>query len=227
MKHTAPLLSAFLGSILLFTSCATTKPIPLSGSDRAAMRGKTVTPTRRAMPDFAVMTPGVAVSAGLGGAIGGAIAGGVASARGKENVAANHLDIPDETISRQVMKSLVAKTGARPVPAPSKIVTSEKPEELSAQYAPADYILDVRTTGWMSSYYPMTLSKYFVVYGAQMRLIDAKTKKVIAQGFQSYRGEDKEHAPDYDGIYSNNAAFLRTETKKGTDAAAGTFSGLF
>ncbi len=143
------------------------------------------------------------------------------------NVAANHLEIPDDTISRQVMKSVVAKTGARPLPKPAQTVTSEKPEALVAQYRPADYVLDVRTTGWMSSYYPMTLSKYFVVYGAQMRLIDAKTNKVIAQGFQSYQGTDKEHAPDYDGIYSNNAQFLRAETKKGTDAAVATFSGLF
>jgi hypothetical protein len=227
MKNATSLLSGFLGSILFFTSCVGTKSIPLSESDRAAMRGKTVTPTRREMPDFAVMTPAVALSAGLGGALGGAIAGGIEDARGKKNVAANRLDIPDETISRQAMKSLVAKTGARPLPTPSRFVASEKPKELSAQYQPADYILDVRTTGWTSAYYPMTLSKYFVVYGAQMRLIDARTSKVIAQGFQSYQGKDKEHAPNYDGIYSNNAAFLRAETKKGTDAAANTFSGLF
>jgi hypothetical protein len=211
----------------LLTSCISTKNIPISSGDRAAMRGKTVIPTKRDMPAFGVLKPEAMAAAALGGAIGGAIAGGMAESQGKAQVAKHHLPIPEETISTQVMKNLVAKTGASPLSAPSSKVADDKPAAIAAQYQPADYVLDIRTTGWMGTYYPFTFSKYFIVYGAQMRLIETKSGRIVAQGFGSYQGKDKANAPDFTGIYANNAAFLRAETRKGTDAAIQTFTAQF
>ena len=208
---------------LLLPSCVSTKDVPLSASDRSALRGKTVTSTKRGMPSFGVMTPGAAVTAGLTGAIGGAIVGSIAEANGRAQVLKHQLPIPEETITKEVMKDLVSRCGAKALPSPAGTVTSEKPEAIAAQYRPADYVLDVRTIGWGGCYYPLTFTKTFISYTAKMRLIETKTGRVIAEGYQLYHGTDKEHAPNYDGIYANGAAFLRQETKKGTDAATAKF----
>ena len=227
MKTHRSIMTAALLAGFFLTSCVSTKNVPLSADDRAAMRGKTVVPTRRDMPGFGVMKPETMVMASLGGAIGGAIAGGIADAQGKAQVAKHRLPIPDETISTQVMKNLVAKTGARPLPIPASKVADEKPAAIAAQYQPADYVLDIRTTGWMGMYYPMTFTKYFITYAAQMRLIETKSGRIVAQGFGSYQGKDKEKAPNFSGIYANDAAFLRAETRKGTDIAIHTFTSQF
>jgi hypothetical protein len=60
-----------------------------------------------------------------------------------------------------------------------------------------------------------------------MQLMETSTGRVVAEGFSLHQDKDREHAPDYDGIYSNGAAYLKTETKKGTDAAISNFNGLF
>lgn len=227
MKTHRILLAAALLPSLFLASCVSTKNVPLSESDRAAMRGKTVIPTKRDMPSFGVMKPEAMAAAALGGAIGGAIAGGIAESQGKAQVAKHQLPIPDETISTQVLKNLVAKTGSRPLKRADSKVADENPKAIAAQHKQADYVLDVRTTGWMGAYYPMTFSKYFIVYGAQMRLIETKSGRIVAQGFGSYQGKDKENAPDFNGIYANDAAFLRAETRKGTDIAIQTFTAQF
>lgn len=209
---------------VLLPSCVSTKNVPLSANDRAAMRGKTVVASKRALPSFAVLKPEAMAAASLGGAIGGAIAGGIAESQGKQQLLIHKIPPPEDTISSQVMKSLVARTGARPLPSPSSTVANEKPAAIAAQYQPADYVLDVRTTGWMGVYYPMTLTKYSIIHGSKMRLIEAKSGRVIAEGFHSYQGKDKKNAPNYVGIFSNGAAFLRAETKKSTDGAVSVFS---
>lgn len=219
-------IAALLIAVVL-PSCVGTKNIPLSAGDRAAMRGKSVISSRREMPAFGVIKPEAMALAGLGGAVGGAIAGNIANSQGKTEVAKHHLPVPEETISKQVLKTLVSKTGARELPYPTIMVADEKPAAIAAQYRPADYVLDIRTTGWMAAYYPMTLTKYYIVYGAKMRLIETSSGRVVAEGFSAYQGKDKDHAPNFDGIYSNDAAFLRAETKKGTDGATSVFSAQF
>ena len=221
-----PLFAAFLTAALL-TSCVSTKNVALSANDRAAMRGKSLIATKRDMPAFGVITPGAMMTAGLTGPIGGAIVGGMASSEGKSQVSKHQLQVPEDTISTQLMKTLVSRTGAKALPTASNKVVKEDPKAIAALYHPADYILDVRTTGWTGIYYPMTLTKYRIIYGAKMRLIEASSGRVIAEGFNAYMPDDKEHAPTYEGIYSNNAAFLRGETKKGTDAATSVFSAQF
>ena len=72
-----PAVAALFAAILL-PSCVSTKNVPISANDRAAMRGKTVIATKRDMPSFGVIKPEAMALAGLGGAVGGAIAGGVA-----------------------------------------------------------------------------------------------------------------------------------------------------
>jgi hypothetical protein len=229
MKHTR-ILALAASAALLLPSCVSTKNVPLSANDRAAIRGKSVMASKRNMPPFGVMTPGAmaASSVGiLGGAVGGGIVGGivggVAQEKGRKQIVAHGIPVPEDAISRDLVKQMTFRHGMKALPTPQDPVRDEKPETIAAQYGKADYILDVCTTGWGGGYYPMNFSKYFISYSAKMRLIDTKTGRVIAEGFHSYQGKDKQNAPDHDGIYANGASFLRSETKKGTDGATTAF----
>lgn len=212
----------------LFTSCVSTKNVPLSGADRAAMRGKTLAVTTREKPHHFVMKQSAMAAASLGGAIGGAIAGSIAEKEGQEQIQKHRIANPDDLMSREVTKSLVAKTGAKVVPGKA-ITKSLDPAKVVAENsgARADYVLDCFTTNWMGTYYPFSIGKYFMMFGAKMQLMETSTGRVVAEGYSVRQDKDREHAPDYDGIYSNDAYYLKSETKKGTDAAVSKFTGLF
>jgi len=208
------------------TSCVSTKNVALSSADKAVMRGKTVTVTHREKPHHWVMKQSAMAAASLGGAVGGAIAGAVAEKEGAEQIRIHQIGDPNLTLSKACEKDLLSKTGLKPV-ASRGTTTSLDPKEVAAQNAHADYVLDCFTTAWFGTYYPFSIGKYFMIYAAKMQLIETSTGRVVAEGFSNYQGKDRANAPDYDGIYSNGAAFLKSETKTGTDMAIGTFTKQF
>lgn len=206
----------------LISSCVNTKNQALSSADRAALKGKTVTVTNRAMPEHSVMTQQAMAASMLTGGVGGAIAGGLAASEGKKQIQKHNITDPTRTVSSNISKYLASRTGCKLVSA-NTTTSKVKPAEIAAQNPQSDYVLDVMTTSWMGMYYPMAFSKYYLMYGAKMNLIETKTGRVIAEGFNLYQGKDKANAPNYDGIYANGAGFLKAETKKGTDEAIGVF----
>jgi hypothetical protein len=218
-----PFAAALVAS--LFVSCAGNKSVALSAQDRAAMQGKTLIVSKREMPGFAVITPGKAVTAGLTGPIGGAAVGLAAAKEGQSLLQRHRVSAPEAAVAPVLAKQLASRSGVRVVPA-NGILTGADPKSISNTYPQADYVLDVFTTAWMGSYYPMTLNKYFIMHGTKMRLVERATGRVVAEGSNFYQGQDKEHAPDYDGMFANDAAFLKAETKKSTDGATSKFSGL-
>lgn len=163
------------------------------------------------------------LAASLTGGIGGAIAGGVAESQGNKEIKKHGIKDPAEKIAETLEAKLIKDAGGKRFSNDKTYSTKNDPKDVAALAPNADYILDVRTLGWMGAYYPMTLTKYYVIHNAQMRLIEQKTGRVIAQGFSNYQGKDKNNAPDFDGIYSNGAAFLKQELKKSSDQATGIF----
>ena len=221
-----PLIHSILLSITLFgalASCVSTKNIAISPADRAALNGKTLAVPNHKMPGWGVIKPETAVAAGLGGAIGGAIAGGVAESQGNKEIAKHNIKDPAIIVAEALENQLLGNAGAKRAPGRKVLIEKYDAKEVAALIPDADYILDVRTTGWMGIYYPMTVSKYRVINNLQMRLIERKTGRVMAQGFSAYQSNDKQNAPNFDGIYSNGAAFLKQEIKKSTDQATGIF----
>lgn len=221
-----PLIHSILLGITLsgaLTSCVSTKNIAISSADRAALSGKTVAVPNHKMPGWGVLKPETAVAAGLGGAIGGAIAGGVAEQQGNKEIKKHNIKDPAEKVAEVLESQLVQQAGAKRISGSWPFVDKYDAKEVAGLVPGADYILDVRTTGWMGIYYPMTLTKYRVMHNLQMRLIEQKTGRVMAQGFSAYQTNDKRNAPNFDGIYSDGAAFLKQELKKSTDQATGIF----
>lgn len=209
------------------TSCVSTKNVALSAADRAAMQGKTFSVATRAKPSFFVLKPSAAAAATLAGPIGGGIAGGMAEKEGQAQIEKHRVANPNDPMSREVAKALVATTGAKQIAQSKTTTNSLVPSKVAAENPNADYVLDCFTTAWMGTYYPFGLDKYYITFAAKMQLIETSTGRVVAEGFISHQDKDRANAPDYDGIYSNDAAYLKTETKKGTDAAISVFTGLF
>ena len=96
-------------------------------------------------------------------------------------------------------------------------------KEVAAAYPGADYVLDVQTVKWGTSHYKIPPTKYFVTIHTRTRLIDAKSGKVVAKSQEEYESKDKDQAPGYDGIFEKDAAFLKGEIQKSSDAASGGF----
>ena len=119
---------------LFLPSCVSTKNVLLSTGDRAAMCGKTVTSTKRNMPSFGVLTPGAMAAASLTGAIGGALVGSVVESKGREQIVKHQLPVPEDTITRDLMKDLVCRHRMKSLPSSSGTVKSEKPESIATHY---------------------------------------------------------------------------------------------
>lgn len=190
------------------------------------MRGKTLTTTTRSMPSYAVMKQSAMGAAALGGAVGGAIAGAIAEKEGATQIARHHIADPTKTISQAVEKTLVSKTGLKPVSSRG-VTKSTDPKQVASQNSHANYVLDCHTTSWMGNYYPMTFAKYYIMHGVKMQLIETSTGRVVAQGYHFYQGNDRANAPNYDGIYSNGAAFLKSEMRTATGGAIQEFNKKF
>jgi hypothetical protein len=219
-SHSIPLVLLLIG---LLPSCVSTKNIPISSSDRASIKGKSIAVTSHPMPDWGIIKPESILAASLTGGIGGAIAGNVAEKQGNIEIAKHGIKDPAEKIAETLESELVKNTGANRYSKDKIRSDKSDAKDVAALIPNADYILDIRTTGWMGMYYPMTVSKYRIIHSTQMRLIEQKTGRVIAQGFSAYQSDDKNNAPDFDGIYSNGAAFLKQELKKSSNQATGIF----
>ncbi len=188
------------------------------------MRGKTLVVPKHTLRGWGVFKPETAVAAGLGGAIGGAIAGSIAEQQGIKELNKHGIKDPAEGVAKSLEDMLVKKSGVKRLQGAPMIVDDHDPKKIAGKFPTADYILEVRSIAWMGMYYPMTLTKYRVMHTMRMRLIERSTGRVIAQGFSAYQTDDKENAPDFDGIYADGARFLRQEFKKSSDQAVGMFS---
>lgn len=198
-----------------FVSCVSTREMPLS--DPSVLRGKSVARTDRKTPDFAAITPGKATGAAFG-LIGGAIAGAAMVSSGNAIVNENGVEDPANWISQKLAGEMKRKYGT--AIKGSRTVTDEEPEKIAKACDGADFALDVRTVNWSLAYFPANWGTYRVIYSAQLRLIDCKTGKVVAQGFYARIPEKSEDSPDWDELVEKDrAARLKKELEIGAQEA--------
>jgi hypothetical protein len=103
------------------------------------------------------------------------------------------------------------------VPADGVLARSTNPAELARQYSGADLLLDVQTVNWGFAYFPTDWNNYRVIYSAKARLIDTKTRKVLAEGFCSRVPEKTDDAPSHEELLANQAARLKQELEAAAD----------
>ena len=199
-------------SIFTLTSCATANKVPLSKEGALNLKGKTCEISRHETPGFQASTAAKAAFGPLGI--------GAAFSEGKEIVDKNNIEDPAVYISQELAKTLNKDLSVNVLPASSVICANSEIDTVCSTYKNGDLILDVRTINWFFAYYPTVWTKYRIAYAAHFRIIDTRTKEVLAEEtFGKLTDEDTSVAPTYDDLLNNNAERLKSELLKLADEA--------
>ncbi len=87
-------------------------------------------------------------------------------------------------------------------------------ETLVSMSRGVDYILDVRTEIWEVRPISAYANKYFVAYGAEIRLIDARKTKVTAEGVYRSMNPVTDQSASLQQLRRDNGARLKYELKE-------------
>ncbi len=196
-------------SVLTLTGCVSTKVVPIQQERMANLKGSTITVTTREKPSFGATTAGKA-SFGLLGAA-------AMISAGNEIVKKNAVEDPAGSIARELANSFASANAMTVVPTEGVLAKGTNPAELARQYSGADLLLDVQTVNWGFAYFPTDWNNYRVIYSAKARLIDTKTRKVLAEGFCSRVPEKTDDAPSHEELLANQAARLKQELEAAAD----------
>ena len=192
--------------LLLSMACTKIRTNPMNPDLGQALRNREIVITQREKPDFVAESRGKALL-GMAGA-----AWTIKS--GNAIVRENDIDDPAVHIARQLSVALERKYATRTIP--EKLGTKEKDiAKLCSSKPDADLILDVRTINWSTTFFLNSWNKYKVTYVASLRLIDAKSQKVIAEGiFGRNPPKATSDAPTHKELLANNAAWLKEELNR-------------
>jgi hypothetical protein len=211
-------------------SCGTPQTQPLSAANAAVLKGRTVQLVHGERPPFAIMTPGKVLGMAAAGMVAGAISGnqGLAHSMNAQAIDAasrrNEMELTDPApyVGARLGQALSQRHGCK-VSSYSKLSEATQPKKVAAAGAGSDYSLDVRTLNWGGVYYPMSWFKYRLIYASQMRLIENRSAKVVAQATYIDMGGDASHAPSYKQFTANNNQRVRQEISRNEAASLNWF----
>ena len=130
---------------------------------------------------------------------------------GNELIKSNGVEDPALRISEALTVSLLEKYRLEPKLSSGES-TGESIQQVVGAAPTADVIMDVRTLGWRFGYFPSNWGTYYVAYAAKARLVDVKTKTVIAESVcATPRPEKTDKSPSYDALVDNGASGLKKE----------------
>lgn len=191
--------------LLAATASAKDKVIPLSEADAAALRGKTVALTLHERPSFTAGTAGKATFAILGA--------GAMIAAGNKLVDENDVEDPGILVRTQLATILRDAYGATVLDVDHNATTVKKPKEIAALHPQADYVLDVRSGGWMFFYYPTDWNNYWVGYSVQSQLVDTKTARQVSNMACNANTNQSPVRPSREQLIENRAQLLKDITQ--------------
>jgi hypothetical protein len=182
-----------VAGLLVFTGCVSTKMVPLQQGRMASLQGKTLTVEKRERPPFGAITAGKAAFGFIGAT--------AMLVKGNSIVEGNNIEDPAGYIAKELAGDLASAHSMTVVPAESG----------------ADILLDVRTVNWSFAYFGTDWNNYRVIYSAKLKLIDNRSRKVLAEGFCARVPEKSDSAPGYDELLADQAARLKQELRAGAD----------
>lgn len=192
-------------ALAVLSGCGVMKPMPIADVDLSELKGKSLLKTKTEMPDMMELT----VGRGFFGAFG--MLAGISA--GNELVKNNNIQDPAQMISLKLAKEFAKKNKLK-LNVKSTLVETNDVKKISDQNSKVDYILDIRTQNWNLAYFPFDMSAFRVNYLAHLRLIDTKTKMVIAESQCHRVVEESEGAPTHDQMDANNMKLFKSETQK-------------
>lgn len=211
----------FFNSIILLvflSSCVSTQTLTLSSIDSSFLKEKTITITHSKKPSFSEVTVGKMFTAIL------VVPAGVAWMihDGNKLIRENNVDDPATIISNNLADKLRNNYKSKIVDE-KEVVDIGSVEEMSDRYRDSsDYVLDVRTINWSLNYAQYSFNTYHILYSSKLRLIDVKTKKIVAEGFcpsqtinpQSYNWYTKDNAAALKDVLKNLASYCTSSLGK-------------
>ncbi|MEH6414594.1 hypothetical protein [Pseudomonas sp. CGJS7] len=179
------------------------KLIPLAAADAAALKDKTVAVTFHEAADFTAMTAGKAT---LG------LFGGLAMIKtGNDLVSENGIADPAILLRQQLGDALRQTYGAQIRPVDAAATKAKKPKEIAAVHPETDYVLDVRSGGWMYAYFPTDWNSYQVVYSVQVQLV-AKDGRQVSNAACTANTKANTNPPSREQLIANGAQLLKDYT---------------
>lgn len=187
--------------LLPVSAFAAKKPTPISEADAASLQGKTAAVTLHDTPSFIAMTAGKAGFGLLG------VAGMVKA--GNDFVRDNDIRDPSVLLRDRLAALLHETYGLEVRPVDTVETKEKKPAKIAALHADADVVLSVRTLGWNYGYYAKDWSHYWVGYGADVELIDAKTGKSLSQANCGANTQVNPIKPSLEDLRANRAQLAK------------------
>jgi hypothetical protein len=187
----------FAGNIM-----AKDKILPLPQAAAADLQGKTLVVTRHKIPPYTAMTAGKAGFALLGA--------GLMIAEGNKIIRENEVPDPAGLLEAQLAPAFATHYGMQIKPATTAMIDVEKPKQIAATQTDTDYILDIRSGGWMSSYYPADWAKYWILYSVQVQLINAKDGSLVSNMACNASTHKHANSPSKDQMYANKAQLFKS-----------------
>jgi hypothetical protein len=119
--------------------------------------------------------------------------------------------VPDPAVSiRETLVEALADTLGLEIADPgARVTTVRTPPAIAHDYRGTDLVLDVRTNKWGLA--PTSAGRYGLVYDGTLRLIDTRSRQVIAEGGCSSGPDDAGGAPSYQALLANQGALLKDE----------------
>lgn len=189
------------------SACSMIKTNELTKNESTSLKGKTLIFTLYdTLPDFSATTA-ANVQFGLLGAL-------AAIDNGNLMIANNKIKDPAVEVAKALADGLAKNHNVKVFHNNNIVSKSNEIVDLVSLYNQYDYILDVRTLGWGSIYYPSDWNNYKVRYAVHARLIDRNKKIVIAEELCQNTPEfvDTDKAPSYDDLESG--ASIKQELAK-------------
>ncbi len=211
----------FFNSIILLvflSSCVSTQTLTLSGSDSSFLKEKTITITHSKKPSFSEVTVGKMFAAIPIVPLGVAWMIHDGNKLIKENNIADPATIISSDLADKIRKNYKSK-----IVDEKEVVDIGSVEEMSDRYRDSsDYVLDVRTINWSLNYAQYSFNTYHILYSSKLRLIDVKTKKIVAEGFcpsqtinpQSYNWYTKDNAAALKDVLKNLVSYCTSSLGK-------------
>ena len=211
--RTAIAAACALGALILAPAAQAAKKA-IGADNAAALGGQTIVLTERALPDFAAMTPAKA-QAGIAGAF-------MMTGVGNGIVRDNHIEDPAVLMGADLVQALAAARGATVVEAPVA-VKGQSPKDIAVAAGEAKYVLDVATIYWGYLYQSFDWEHYNVLYTARLKLIDATSKTVIAEGFCKWKPAKDARLPNAEELLANEAAEVKAQLAQARAACTAEF----
>ncbi len=194
--------AGFLVSAAVITGCSGVQTKGLTADDSIALKDKSVAIARYAdLPDFAAQTA-VNVQFGM-------IGYATAVSNGNAIIRNQKIADPAHSIAQNLAEGLKGQHNVTVAQPANLVMQKNSVNDIVKAYDGYDFILDVRTIGWRSIYFPSDWNNYKVMYAAHARLINAKTSKVVSEGLCDHNPDyaNTNDAPSYEDL--ENGAGMR------------------